>query len=1133
MSLAYTPDRLRLPDSLQGQMHQFRRRVWTIKIVEAVAAAAFGILIAYLFLFGLDRIFDTPGWLRISLFVIAALACANIPLALHRWVWRQRRLEQLARLLARKHPRVGDQLLGIIELARNEFEQARSRTLCEAAIREVARDAERRDFGDAIPNPRHRLWAWLAAVPLTAAVAVFVLYPAAAANAWQRFLAPWGNAPRYTFTSLEQLPSRIVVAHGEPFSLDLQLADKTVWRPAQAVGQLGAQAPVVAPLSDGRYDFEFPPQLDPGTLNFKIGDAFETSHIEPALRPELTSIVADVQLPKYLGLPAPRTKDVRGGAVSLVKGSQATFTATASRELSSAQVDASPQTPRGAKVASPPTLIASSRKMEFVWKDKLGLAGKEPFSLAITASEDEAPSLTCEDLPRQKVVLDTEQLAFKVRAQDDFGIKQVGLDWKGIEDDAKGGERILAAGAHDRDSLELAGTFSARSLGIEPQPVNVRLFVEDYLPGRGRVYSQTYTFYVLTAEQHAIWITQQLSKWHRQSLLVRDREMQLYETNKQLRALTAEELDRPENRRRIENQAMAERANGRQLTGLTAAGEDLIKQAMRNPEFGIAPLEKWAEMLQILKDIAGNRMPSVSDLLREAAQAPSLAQAGNPSATPAQNGEPKNSDAKSSDSKNAASKSSQAKGAQAKSSPSQSQENNNKSMMAGQNRANAQGGASQPKADAKKPPSAVPQIADGESSQQPPDEKAAQGEPSKSPPKNPVLRLPVTTLVGGGASSKKPPESPAEEKVDEALTQQRDLLAEFEKIADELNRVLANLEGSTLVKRLKAASRVQYKIGGRIDGQVSAVFGVPGYQVGKEPAKVMDELSNEEANASHDVSDIMDDMSAYFERRQFMRFKTVLDEMRQLDVVGSLRQIGDDLPKENGMSVAQCEYWSDTLDRWAEDLVEAGKSGQCKAKSKSSLPPALVLEALQILEGEVNLREDTRVAEQARPALASDGYLVEALKLSTTQKTLNKRVDKLGEAIRDLPDSETEFGYEMALMAKVSEVMQEATQILSTPETGSTAIAAETEVIELLLQSKRINPKGGGGGGGATPGGGGHGKTLDSALALFGGGTNEKEVREDRAIPHVGGESGVSLPEEFRAGLDEYFNRLERHSGGR
>ena len=127
---------------------------------------------------------------------------------------------------------------------------------------------------------------------------------------------------------------------------------------------------------------------------------------------------------------------------------------------------------------------------------------------------------------------------------------------------------------------------------------------------------------MLNAEQHAIWLTEQLSKWHRQSLEVRDREMQLHETNKQLRALIAEELDQPETRRRIENQALAEQANGRRLSGLVVAGEDLVRQAMRNPEFGVGHLEKWAEMLQILKDIAGHRMPSVADLLKQASQAP-------------------------------------------------------------------------------------------------------------------------------------------------------------------------------------------------------------------------------------------------------------------------------------------------------------------------------------------------------------------------------------------------------------------------------------------------------------------------------------------------------------------------------
>jgi hypothetical protein len=68
-------------------------------------------------------------------------------------------------------------------------------------------------------------------------------------------------------------------------------------------------------------------------------------------------------------------------------------------------------------------------------------------------------------------------------------------------------------------------------------------------------------------------------------------------------------------------------------------------------------------------------------------------------------------------------------------------------------------------------------------------------------------------------------------------------------------------------------------------------------------------------------------MQTYFERRRFMNFKTVLEEMKQQDVIGSLRLLGDDLKKENGLSIAQCEFWSDTLDRWAEDLVDPASGG--------------------------------------------------------------------------------------------------------------------------------------------------------------------------------------------------------------
>lgn len=1081
-----SPDRLQLPASLTTQLHDFRKRVWTIKSIEAACGALFGVIVSYLTLFVLDRIIDTPTSARVAIFLVAVTGCALVPLYLHRWIWQHRRLEQLARLISRKSPSFGDQMLGVIELVRNESEQQRSRALVEAAVNQVADVASKRDFSDAVPNPRHRLWAWMAGVPTAVAIIALAMFPAAASNAWARFLAPWKSIDRYTFTAIEKLPPRVVVPHGEPVTIAVPLKTDSKWHPESGTTQVGTQPVVKAELKDGKYDFNLPGQIDAAPLSLHIGDALQKVRVEPMHRPELAGIEADIKLPAYLERPEPLRKDVRGGTVSLVHGSEVQFTATANRNLAAASLDGAAVTTKNDKLTTAPLAVEESRKLKFEWKDEFGLQGQDAFTVSLNAREDEAPSLATEDMPRQRVVLDSETLQFKVRAMDDFGVKVVGIEWQGF--DATGvtkaakGETILSAGGADKENLELAGTFCAKTLGIEAQPLNVRIFAEDYKPGRERSYSANYVLYVLTAEQHSIWITEQLSKWHRQSLEVRDREMQLHATNQQLRMLSNEELDLPENRQRLDAQANAERANGRRLTGLVGSGEELVRQAMRNPEFGVGHLEKWAEMLQILKDISANRMPSVAELLKQSAKAP---------------------------------------GEVAQASPTKP------SVTAGQNKMPQREGQGSKPGEPQPPKPVVPTVTDAESSQNPGKKSDEPQEPSESKPSNPALRLPVTTVMGSGGKPKPP--SPAGEKLEEAVKVQQDLLAEFEKIADELNKVLANLEGSTLVKRLKAASRKQTVVANKLGTEIGKAFGQPNTSV--EPArKTLVEASELEAKSSQDLSNIMDDMQAYFERRRMQRFKTVLDEMREQDAVGSLRQLGDDVKTEAGLSIAQAEFWSDTFDRWADDLVDPACNGKCPGcKSKASLPPSIVLEAMQILEAEVNLREETRVAEQARKALAPEQYSERAGVLRGTQDGLTKRVADLAVRIRELPDGEAEFAKEIALMQKVELVMAEAADILGKPDTGSPAIAAETEAIELLLQSKKINPKGGGGGG-ATPGGGGTGSTDDVAIALVGTGLNEKEVREDRGISQATGESGTVLPEEFRAGLDQYFNLLERPS---
>ena len=106
--------------------------------------------------------------------------------------------------------------------------------------------------------------------------------------------------------------------------------------------------------------------------------------------------------------------------------------------------------------------------------------------------------------------------------------------------------------------------------------------------------------------------------------------------------------------------------------------------------------------------------------------------------------------------------------------------------------------------------------------------------------------------------------------------------------------------------------------------------------------------------------------------------------------------------------------------------------------------------------------------------------------------------------------------------------MNEATEILATPETGVAGDRRRDRGHRAAAAVEADQSQAAAAAAARTPAAAAAATTSDSALALLGGGVNEKEVREDRGISQATGETGPTLPEEFRAGLDEYFNRLER-----
>jgi hypothetical protein len=1049
--------RMSLPVDLERRLRAFRGVVWRIKLVEAIAAALCGVLVAYLLLFCLDRLLDTPRSVRVLLAVAAVLACAAVPFAFHRWIWNHRGLDQVARLIARRFPSLGDQLLGIIEIVRGESaaELARSPALCEAAIDQVAARAARHDFATALPRSRHRLWLGLAAVPVVVAAALAAGMPAAAANAWARLLAPWRATDRYTFTRLDRVPERLVVPRGEPAALTVALAADTQWRPDVAAVRIGRRTVVQAERADDAYAFALPPQLEPTSVALAAGDARARMTIEPMLRPEVVTVEAEVRLPAYLGREAAVRQDVRGGTVGAVKGSSVAVVATMDRDLAAATVDGAEVAPSAAVVRTPAVELTGERTLSIGYRDRHGLAGSRPLAVTLVARDDAPPTLTLVDAPpAREILLETDTLRFTVSARDDFGIKEVGLIWQGPSDEqgtgAAQGELLLQPGGSDQEALDAAATFSPRALGIPPQPVVIRAYAEDYLPDRGRVYSTPLLVYIVDQAEHALVVNERLNRWRQQAGEVRDRETGLMAINRELRALPAERLLEAETRRKLESQAAAEEANARRLDRLVDAGAALVREAMKNPEFEAETLEQLASDLQTLGDIASARMPGVAELLEQAARARLASKAG-------------------------------------------------------------------------------------------------QAESGKS-------RLGLPTTQAGVAPPKKPGEQgedpPADEAIDQAIAAQEALLAEFAKVADDLAAVMARLEGSTFVKRFKLASREQATIGGRIAGLSAAAFADQ-----EKPRVVADRLGQVVDTSTREaerVSNLMDDLQAYFDRRRTPAFETVLEEMKDLDALGSLRQLSTDIQTAAGLSIAQAEFWSDTFDRLADDLVPP--ADDCKAckggKGPESLPPEVVLEAMRILEAEVILREETRVVQQARKGMASEPFTARAASLAAEQTAIADRVEKLAGQLREAPVGGLPFGKdaplfgplpfakgsdafarEIRLFNLVEDVMREAGGILESPDTGPKAMAAETEAIELLLASKACGGGGGGGGGGAggmTPGGGSTGSNALPALPLVGRGNSARGGGEEQEKDQATGVSGRVLPEEYRAGLDAYFNRFEK-----
>ena len=1114
-----------LPPRMKAALKQYQKRVWAIKLAEGALAAIFGILISYIIVFCLDRVFDTPALLRALILVVGMVGMVFLlPLKYYNWVWKHRQLEGVARLLQHKFPRFGDHVLGIVELARDRGDQSSSPALVAAAMRQVDAEVASHNLAEAVPNPQHRRWTWATALPLLLVVVGVVVIPATSRNALVRWLTPWRDVARYTFAQLSGESGLRVVPYAESFNVEARLKDNSPWKPESAEARYADQTPVVVERDGATYRFQLPPQTENGNVALRVGDARRSIPVEPKLRPALTELIAKVQLPDYLQRNEKLVEDVRGGTLNLLKGSSAVLEATATRELAEATLNDQPQRVAGARMITDPISIEQRAEFRLTWRDRFGLAAREPQVLRLEVQEDEPPMVSFSKLKNNQVILSSEVLTFEIQAGDDYGVKRVGLEWEGIGNpihnpNPTSGEKTVSAGTPTTDLMTVAATFSAVRENVRPQSLRLRVFAEDYFPGRERVRSPDLVLHVLTPAEHFKWLVGQMELWMGAAQEVHDKELQLHQTNRELRDLPPEALDDPAQRRKLQNQAAAERANAARLESLIQHGAALVQEAMKNEEFSPDRLESWAEILKKLEEIAGEKMPSVADLLAQAAEAPGQRSSDKQSDVSSQQGtsSPSPTTGGQQSTANNRSEAVEKYGPDSKKPPEGLDETPEDPNTPGAGVSVDR--SKQP--DGKPgyaPANPTPRVVDVESGFNESEEAAGQAAQVVG-----GLGIPTTTLRGSGRDDEGD-ETPAPQTpglVLQAVNEQQELLDAFAELADEMNKLLAGFENSTFVKRLKAASRRQIDIAvdlNNLDG-----FGLAGTAV--EDPSDLDRLAEREIAESEITTTLLQDMVAYADRRPSEGFSRVLAEIQDAAPSNQMQDIADAITANFvGESTIEAEYWADTLDRWAEQLVDPLSDGSVPADMGMiplpNLPPEIVVEVMRIINREIQLREETRELEQAKDALSADEYRERSMALYDTQVTLTEDTHEVKAQISLLPDAHKHFiQRQLRKVGQAAAVMEEVEEILAEPDTGPRAIAAITEVIEILLEAGRV-PN--------APMVTNAPAATASALTLIGAGDDSNSAFiENRSPEQATGKAGRVLPEEFRQGLDAYFDVLE------
>ena len=620
-----------LPQSLRDQLHAVETRLCRIETIIAICGGLIGLFATLLILYFSDRLWDTPVLLRLTLLVVGALAVGWFSFYwMRNWVFRRRNYRELAKLVQKRHPRLGDRLQGVVELTDGgDIPEGTSPELCEAAINQVADQSQSIDFTTAVSSRRSRWFAVGALALLAGVIAPLFISSNAWKNMWARMFNP--TAERYTFVQLEDLPGERIVPHGENFTIAVAIDEKSERKPDYALAQVIGQPKKQAEIVDGGALFHVDGQIEDVQLRIKVGDASRVVSILPRHRPDLRELNADVALPAYLERPQESVK-VTGGHVELLEGSRMVINGRINRDVKEVFMregedgDLKNLDVVKNQFATPEYAAETLTEAEFDWKDEHGLKSSSPYPLSVATVKDRKPVADLRGIERSVAILMDEVVNIEVSANDDFGLRDLKFHYEDIDNIDKGladafGTEIVGKG--DPQQLAINGSVRiAPRINEIPEGSTLQVYAtsRDYKPDHQAATSAVHKIYIMNRAEHAARVQAAVEKiLDKLDDIARDEEA-LIEENKDLQNGKPENLSGQKGQKKLGKQELSEMRQADRMRKLAEEMKEALKDAQKNRDIPEQTMREWSEFQQGMDKLSKQELKQASRNLQQAGQ---------------------------------------------------------------------------------------------------------------------------------------------------------------------------------------------------------------------------------------------------------------------------------------------------------------------------------------------------------------------------------------------------------------------------------------------------------------------------------------------------------------------------------